>query len=346
MTATQLDSRTIDVAPRRREPVVYWAALGAVLVAFEAYVLIRWVTGPHFTATHGGSDHISNVQLWYLRVLQVLVTGATLACLYVWVVRPWRRNGGMTTDGMLAVSCGMFFFWDMSYNYTSVSLLYNSHMVNFGAWANGSWPGWMSPNGARLPEPIFVTLPGYTCLVFSQALVVCALLRRAKRRWPGMGIAGSIGFIVVGMTVIDSLIEILLIRTGVYAYPGAIRAVSLFAGKTYQFPLTEGLFFGGLGVGAVAALTYFRDDRGRTVVERGVDRLRIGKRARSGVRFLAIFGFCHALFALLYFLPNQWLGAHSDPFPKGYPSYMINGMCVSGPAHNQCPGPGVSLPRP
>lgn len=346
MTATQVDRQPVDFAAPAARPIVTWAVIGAVLIAFEVFVLSRWVTGPHFTSTDPGPDPISSLQLWYLRILQATVTLATLGCVYWWVIRPWRRDGHLSTDGMILISCGLFFFWDMSFNYTSVSLLYNSHMVNFGAWANGAWPGWTSPNGNLLPEPIFVTPPGYTCLVFTQTVVICALLRKARLRWPNMGVVGSIGFIVLGMTVIDSLIEIVLIRTGVYAYPGAIRAVTIFAGKPYQFPLTEGFFFGGLGVGSVAVLSHFRDDRGRTIVERGVDRLNIGAKGKQGVKFLAIFGFCHALFVLFYFIPGQWLGAHSDSFPKGYPSYMLNGMCVSGENHNQCPGPGIPMPRP
>jgi Spirocyclase AveC-like len=137
-----------------------------------------------------------------------------------------------------------------------------------------------------------------------------------------------------------------LIRTGVYMYPGGIRGVSLFAGETYQFPLTEGFFFGGLGVGSLAALKHFKDDRGYTFVERGVERLGLSVARQTLLRFLAIFGFFHAAFLLLYGVPNQWLATHSDPFPQGYPSYLLNGMCVYGANGDQCPGPGVLMPRP
>ena len=327
-------------------PVAYWAAVGAILLAFEFYVLGSWVLGPNFVPTLPGPDPITSGQRSYYSALQVIVTSAALICLWVWVVLPWRREGRLTTDGMLALSGAMIFFWDMCMNYTSVQLLYNSNMTNYGAWANGSWPGWTSPNASLLPEPIFVTIPGYTALVFSQVIFICWLLRRAKQRWPRLGAGGTIGLIILGLTVIDSLIEMTLIRTGVYAYPGGIRAVTLFAGHTYQFPLTEGFLFGGLGLGAIAVLKYFRDDRGQTLAERGIERLKVGAFSKQWIKFLAIFGFCHGLFLLLYMVPNQWLATHSDSFPKGYPSYMINGMCVSGEHGDQCPGPGIAMPRP
>ena len=37
----------------------------------------------------------------------------------------------------------------------------------------------------------------------------------------------------------DTIVEGLVLRTGLYAYPGGIRSLSLFAGHTYQVPLTE-----------------------------------------------------------------------------------------------------------
>jgi hypothetical protein len=45
-------------------------------------------------------------------------------------------------------------------------------------------------------------------------------------------------------------------------------------------------------------------------------------------------------------IPQQWFGTHSDPFPAGYPSYLVNDMCASGADGHTCPGPGVLMPRP
>jgi hypothetical protein len=326
--------------------VVYWALAGAVLIAFEVYVLGRWVTGPHLKSTPTGPDEISSGTRAAYVALQVAVSVVTVLCLYFWVVRPWRREGRLTTDGMLAISGAALFFWDMCMNYTSVTLLYNSNFVNLGAWADGSWPGWTSPGASRLPEPLFICIPGYTCLVFGQVVAILWLVRRVKARRPGLGVLGTLGVIVGGLFALDTIIEVCLLRTGIYAYPGAIRSVTLFAGETYQMPLTESFFFGGLGLGAVAALSHFRDDKGNTVVERGVERLRISPRRRQLVRFCAIFGAVHVSFFALYMVPNQWLSTHSGPFPEGYKSYMLNGMCQSGADGRTCPGPGVPMARP
>ncbi len=340
----------------RTRPVLIWATIGALLIAFEVYVLARWAFGSNFTATRPGPDRVSSATHAMYVAIQIAVPVAMLVVMYLFVVRPWRRDGRLSTDGMLAISCGCLFFWDMNMNYTSVSLLYNSRLLNMGAWANGAFPGWTSPNGNLLPEPLLVCLPGYACMCFTQVVLALWLLRKIKARRPAMGALATCGAIFVLMTVIDTIIETILLRLGVYAYPGGIRAITLYAGHTYQLPMSEPVFFAGLGLGAAAALSHFRDDQGRTVVERGLDRVKVSARQRQGIKFLAIFGAVHLAFIVLYFVPNQWLATHGGPWPKGYRSYMINGMCdypggdsavqARGVPGVPCPGPGVAIPRP
>jgi hypothetical protein len=316
------------------------------MLAFQLYVLGRWVFGSNFQSTDAaGPDTVSDATKAFYVALQAAVTVATVVCLYFWVVRPWRRERRMTSDAMFALAGAMLFFWDMCMNYTSTALFYNSNFVNFGAWANDAWPGWMAPGGNLLPEPVFVAIPGYTCLVFSQALLVLWALRRAQARWPNLPGLTRAALIIAGCFALDTVIETLLLRMDLYAYPGGIRSITLWAGQTYQLPLSESFFFGGLGIGSVAMLMHFRDDHGRSIVESGIDRVRLSDRRRQAVRFFAIFGAVHVAFLMLYMVPNQWLSTHSDPYPKGYPSYLVNGMCQYGPQHNLCPGPGVPIPR-
>jgi uncharacterized protein DUF5135 len=344
-TPRQAPAGVDDAASRPWRPVLAWAAAGAALLAFETVVLARWLLGPNFKSTPPGPDQIPAGQQVLFTVLQIAVPLAAVVALYFWVLRPWRREGRLTTDGMLTLSAGMVFFWDMSMNYTSVSLLYNSHLVNRGAWANGSWPGWISPNANYLPESLFITIPGYVALVFSQVVLVLWILRKIKARRPRLGVGASVAIIFFGLIAVDTIIETLLLRSGIYAYPGGIRTITLFAGHTYQVPMSETVLFGGVALGAIACLSHFRDDRGQTVVERGLDKLRIGAKSKQLIKFLAIFGAVHLAFLVLYMVPQQWFAVHSGPFPAGYKSYMINNMCAAGGDGTSCPGPGVPMPR-
>jgi Spirocyclase AveC-like len=335
-----------DLQSRSSRPVLWWATAGILLLIFQVVVLARWVAGPNFTATDPGPDKLPAWQSPVFTVLQIGVPVGAVALLYFAVIRPRLRNGYLTTDAMIALAASTVFFWDMVMNYTSVTLFYNSHLINRGAWANGAWPTWTSPHANKLPEPLLIVPPAYTALVFSQVLVILWLLRKAKTRWPGMGVVGTIATIVVGLTLTDTLVEGLVLRTGAYAYPGGIRAITLLAGHTYQIPMSETVLFGGFALGAIACLSYFRDDRGHTLVERGISTLTLNFKGKQAVKFFAIYGAIHLGFVVLYMIPQQWFATHSDPFPAGYPSYMVNDMCAAGADGHTCPGPGVLMPRP
>lgn len=323
-----------------------WGVLGALWLIFQFWVLGRWVSGPNFVPTDPGPDPISDNTLLLFKWMQIVIPLAAAYMGWKILFGPWIRTGHLTTDGRILFAAAMIFFWDMSLNFSSIALFYNSHLINFGSWSNGAWPGWFSPTGHLLPEPFVFIMPAYLALVFVQVLFVCWALRKAKARWPQMGLLTTLAIMVLSLTIIDSIIEISVIRTGFYAYPGAIASLTLWYGETYQFPLTEGFFFGGLGLGSIAAISFFRDDRGHTFAERGIDSLRYSERSKSCLRTLAIYGYMHTAFFVLYFIPCQFITLNADPFPQGYPSYMSNGMCTYGINADQCPGPGVMMPRP
>ena len=80
--------------------------------------------------------------------------------------------------------------------------------------------------------------------------------------------AGSDRRLVVWAFFFDLVIEgLFLMPMGLFTYPGAIQSLSINAGTYYQWPVYEGLMWGGVQAG-LCCLRYFTDDRGRTVVER------------------------------------------------------------------------------
>lgn len=345
LSASESQTKARNIVSPKSAVITFWAWVGAIFVVAELYVWSSWIFSPYFTPTDPGPDPISQMQLWYLYGIQFLACLLALLALWFWIVKPWIREGHLTTEGMLAISTWAIVFFDPSMNFTVTTVLYNSHAVNMGAWTLHSWPSWTSPNGNLLPEPLLVTVSGYLCFVYFMVVFPCWIMRRVKGRYPNLGLFSTLGLLVLGVMVTDSIIEILILRTGVYAYPAGIREVTLFAGQTYQFPLTEALTFGG-ATAAVAALRFFTDDKGQTFVEKGIEKLKVANRGRQGIKFLAIFGFVHLSFLVIFTIPNQWLGTHGDPYPEGYPSYMINNMCVYSDSGDKCPAPGISIPRP
>jgi hypothetical protein len=322
--------------------ILLWAWIGIALAVLEICILAVWVAGPHFVPTDPGPDPLPDRTRISCLVAQGLAVAAGLWFVWQFLLRRWLRTGSPDATGMLALCWSFMWFWDPMMNYTSAHLLYNSHLVNFGAWTLGSTPGWTSPNGNLLPEPLLIVIPGYPLFCFGAVLMTHWVLQRMK---PRLTKPQMIGAALIVLFTADTLIEVGLIRTGLYVFPGGIRNVTLFAGQPVQFPLTEALFCS-LGWTATLLLLIYTDNNGFSFVERGVEQLAWGPASKHVLRFFALFGYTHLATLILWVAPNQWLATHSDPYPQGLPSYLINHMCVYGPKQDQCPGPGVAIPRP
>ena len=78
-------------------------------------------------------------------------------------------------------------------------------------------------------------------------------------------------------------------------------------------------------------LRYFRDDKGQTFVEKGIDNLGYSAGRKKLVTFLALAGLIQPWFLIAYYLPYTLFVIHSDTFPA-YPSYMRAEMCGEGTA--------------
>ena len=92
-----------------------------------------------------------------------------------------------------------------------------------GTWTLGSTPGWMSPNGNNLPEPLLLIIGGYTIIGYSLIFPVLAFLSKIRERWPAITKFQQAIIGVLCLIVLDTFFESTLLRTGVYAYPYGIR---------------------------------------------------------------------------------------------------------------------------
>ncbi|MDH6245349.1 spirocyclase AveC family protein [Mycobacterium sp. OTB74] len=328
------------------KPVQIWAAIGGALFILQMYVWTRWITGPYFHAVASGP----NDPPMYMKV--PLIANAVFAWIglpiAVWwfLIRPWLRERRITLDGMLMVSMGLMFFQDPLLNYLNTWCTYNTWMPNRGSWSSNI-PGWVSPEvpGHQVVEPLLTNVPGYSFGNLLMVILGCWVMRRVKTRWPHLSNAQLIGVTYVFNILLDFVMEgLIFLPIGFYVYPGAIRAVSVNAGTYYQWPIYEGLMWGGV-LTALCCLRFFTDDRGRTIVERGLDRVRGGFAKVQGTRFLAIFAAVSACFFIFYNLPAQWLAMHADPWPDDVQkrSYLNGGICGDG-TDTPCPNPVLPMP--
>lgn len=343
----RLSLMTVDTTPERAahkepppKPVVGWAVVGACFLALEAWIFSNWIGSGDADRTPSSPD-VSTATEVAVRCVEVVGVLGALVMAYFCLYRPWKRDGRISLDGWLIIVFVFLAWQDPIQNYFQVHLTYNSAFYNLGSWTPHV-PGWVSPNTQDIPMPLG-WVAGYIWLGLGPAMLATIVMRKAKRRWPGLG---RVGVVMCGLAFIllfEFTVEPLFLRTGLWAYPGAIQELTLFAGHTYQYPVYEGVLVA-LWWGAFACLRYFRDDKGQSWAERGLDRVGGRRRRRGAVRFLALLGICNVIFLATFSVPMMFISAHSDAWPAAFQEKpeLTNGICGPGTSY-ACPDPALPM---
>lgn len=332
--------------PRQSNAIRIWATVGTLFLAYTIYVFVRWVSGPFFEPVAGGPTEPPLYMKIPLIANAVVLWIGLPGAVWFFLLRPWVRERRVTLDGMLLVSMGLMMFQDPMLNYYSTWCTYNAWLWNRGSWAPHI-PGWVAHEepGHTVPEPLLTNIPGYMYGVLLITIAGCWVMRKIKNRWPDISNLRLVLATYAIAFIFDFVMEALvMLPIGFYSYPGAIQSLSFNAGTYYQWPIYEGLMWGGVQA-ALCCLRFFTDDRGRTLVERGVDNIRGGVVKQQSTRFLAIFGGVSACFFLFYNVPATWLGMQGDPWPQDVQkrSYFNPGICGDG-TDRPCPDPILPVP--
>lgn len=326
-------------------PIKAFAVWGGLCIAFIAYVWIKWLTGPYAQSVEIGPSHEPGWMSTVQTVWQVLAVPAMLVTFYVFLIRPWRRERRLATDGLLCIGFLLLWFQDPLTNYFQPWVTYNSNLVNAGSWVKAI-PGWMSYGDPRhqLPEPVLFTPEVYVFLWLGISALGTAAMRRAKARMPHWGPYRLLAFCWLLLALVDLVAEgLIFMPLGFYTYGGGPAPI-LFPSHYYVFPLHEPIFTG-LMFTAAAGLRYFKDDKGYTIVERGADRIASPCR-RGALRALALIGAAQLCMLIPYTIPVAIINSHAHAWPADLQkrSYLTDFLCGAG-TNRACPGSGVPIPR-
>ena len=340
--ATGAAARPESPAVRERQSVEWWAWIGIAWLAFWAYVLIRWVTGPYFKTVPTGPVQPPEwmralFTVWQAAALPMVATG-----LFLLVVRPWRRNRDVPLDGLLFIAFLFMSLQDAGSDFFGYWYTTNSHLLNMGSYYQDI-PGWLAfarPGHAVVWAPLFHMIE-YPFGMFVPVLGGCALMRWWKRRWNLPGVA-LVAMVYPVMMIWDLIIEGSFTNLGFYVMQGGRS--SFFPDSYSKFPLLEPVFIATL-LTPVVALRFFRNDRGETLVERGVNRLAVSDGRKVLLRALALIGFIQVNYLLMYNIPvATYMGAKPGVWPQQVQAlpYLTDGLC-GATTDRLCPGPGVPL---
>ncbi len=336
--------RPLAVGGRPVPPVKWWAAFGALLLAFQAFVLGRWITGPYFKSVDPGPTPMPGWMKGVLTFWQIALPIAGLVVLYWFVVRPWKRERRIGLDGLMVIAFLMLSFHDPLSAYVGHWYTYNAWQVNMGSWLN-SLPGALAPGTPdhQVAYPLLIVPGAYVVVFLLVTMMGAAIMRRAQARWPGIPRVGLAAICFAVMVPFDLIFEgVIFMPMGSWEYPGG--HVKIFAETYHAYPVNEALTTGTIFT-MFACIKYFTNDRGQSLAERGAEHLGGGPVKLTAARALAVTGLVTLAMTIGYTLPNTWFGAHSttwnnDIQKRSYLTYT----CGEGPGI-ACPGPDVPLLR-
>lgn len=340
-------SRSQSVVNTATPAIKIWACIGAALVIGEFYLLFQWVTGPHFAPVPSGPDIPPLWMRIVFRTTEVVSTAGLFIGIYWLLIKPWLRERRVTTDGLLFIALVLAAPWDNLSNYSQYWFTYNSYLVNFGS-PMAEMPGSLAYRepGVSDAYPILAIPFVYSAFYLWIAMFNCWLMRKAKAKWPHITTAGLVGICLFSCAIFDLVLEAYLyMPLGFWTYAGGHWNIN--AGHYYQYPLHEMLMAAIMDTG-FCCLYYFVNDKGETLVERGLDRVKGSQAYKTSLRVLAMIGGVHVIMVALYHLP---VGATIAPNSAKWiedsvsRSYFANQIC--GPRVDRaCPGPDVPNYRP
>jgi len=197
-----------------------------------------------------------------------------------------------------------------------------------------------------MAEPLLMIPVGYTVGVVWFMFLTVAMMKWMRRRYPNLSNFSMILISASTVSLFECVIECAWIRTGFYGYRAAIPQLTLFDGQLYQFPIYEFVLAAALWA-AGASFLYFKNDKGQTWAERGLERLTIGQKTSTMVRFCAVTAICTLIYLGSWMLPHAAISLWSQEWPREAQerSYFTNHICGPETDHS-CGSPWLPLPGP
>ena len=173
----------------------------------------------------------------------------------------------------------------------------------------------------------------------------CWVMRKIKARWPNISNLRLILFTYAFTFVLDFFIEAcFMLPFGLYTYPGAIRSVSVIAGTYHQWPVYEGLMWGGVQAACAACVTSPTIVAAQSLSVDWTTSVAASPSSNSCVSWRSSPAISSCFF-VCYNVPAQWIGMHADPWPADHlkRSYFNGGICGDG-TDVPCPDPACRYP--
>jgi hypothetical protein len=328
------------VLGRRRWSWPHYLAVAAIPVLFvQVWTVTAWLAdGPRQVTEFRDRTSAS----WYAAHTVEAAMLVVAVAVIVHLVRDVRRQGRLLTFDVMFCLCGATLWWaDEALNFWVPAFLPSSNFVNLTN-PCGHLPLVVNPDCGQVPDAILFFFLVETFGVLGAAMVAGAGIRRLRNRFPELSTA-QVVLIVFGIGLaIDVTWEMASVALGLWTY---MLPHGMSLGQGARFPWIEALA-GGIWFATFIVLRNFKDDRGRSFLERGLEHH--SPRVGRGIALLAMY----ALFQFVMWVPGnlpQGLASFYAPQWPKMPPHLLNDACdapgVVGTRYGPCPGsPGFRMP--
>lgn len=335
--------RPASVSPRQVPAAAILAVIGAVVAGYTLWTWGAWLaSGPAPVTASRDTDSPS---WWVARVYEVIMA-ITAVALTVRIIGQCRRQRRLVFDAVMVIAGFFTLFWDPMVNWMQPNFMYSCNWLNLNTWVAQA-PGVVNPTAGIMPQPVFIMLI-YPFGLLGFAMILNHGMRFVQGRVPRISSLALLAITYVYGWFLAFCLEAPAFLNNLWGLPGAPARFSLF-GNDHRFAWAEYITTS-IVFTTFAAVRYFRDDRGQTIGERGLENLAPAARTAVSI-FATIAMFAMAMWALL--LVQIPAGLHTSPYPDGYPAHQINGLCnipgnknwAQQTAYGPCPGsPGFRMP--
>jgi hypothetical protein len=335
-TANASDEKAGPAPSKRR--IWGWGqylALAAIpILLLEAWTLARWAAaGPHLMSDYWSA--VWSPDWWKARIIEVGSVGvAVWVCRHLY--RDFRVQGKFLTFDVMFCITGATTFWASGgINFFQPMFSYSSNLISINDPCSFI-PGVVNPDCGRIPNPFFVTiLEGF--MVLAVVIIVGRAVDRIRARNPHIS-RSRLCWYIIGLCCAFVVLEpVAIIPLKGWVWPGT--PLSLFGG-TYRYPVfPEILCFAGY-LAVPAFVRIFKDDKGRTVLERHMEHYH--PRKRTAITFLGLYTIMQFTVWGPGTAPLWILGFHQQEWVQ-LPPHLNNGLCdqpgvSSRTVYGPCPG--------
>lgn len=328
----------------RRWSWPHYLALAALPILFlEGWTVISWLAdGPHQITQYRTGGH--GKEFWGARGFEAFAIVLSLWVLKKLIEDCRERKRFFTFDVIFCMACATLFWANGGNNFFQPMFSISSEFVNLNDTC-GHNPLIVNPDCGRFANPMI-----FLGLFEVFGLLGCAMLlggvaRRCKDRWPSLTTPMLFGIVSLGGCVLVLGEPAVLLPLNLWTFPGTKLSFSI-GGEGFRYPFAPEMLVFGLWIGTISCVRIFKDDQGRTLVERGLDHH--GPRVRTAITLLAMYGVVQLATWGQSTAPMWVLGFNQNQWPA-LPSHVQNGLCdspgVTGTRYGPCPGtPGYRMP--